>query len=156
LGAAVLVGVAALLFSTCNSVPLTAPTNATITLYANTTIVPLNGTAQITATVIQSGGTVVHNGTEVTFSTSLGTIEPTTAETDDGKVTVTFRAGSQPGTATINAYSGAASTRGSAPSGTTSGTTSRYPPRKRFVRWRWRAVPTSGPRSSASAQPRLA
>jgi hypothetical protein len=57
LGAAVLVGVAALLFSTCNSVPLTAPTNATITLYANTTIVPLNGTAQITATVIQSGGT---------------------------------------------------------------------------------------------------
>jgi adhesin/invasin len=126
--ALVLLAAAALAAGSCDKVPLTAPSNATIRLFANTPIVPLGGSAQITATVLQSGGVTVHNGTVVSFTTSLGTIEPVDAPTQDGKCTVTFRAGSQSGTATINAYSGAASTAGGTTAGggtggTTGGTT---------------------------------
>jgi|WetSurMetagenome_2_1015567.scaffolds.fasta_scaffold96957_2 hypothetical protein len=110
------------LLSACDKVPLTAPSNATITLYSNTQIVPLNGTATITATVVQNGGSTVHNGTLVSFTSSLGNMDPAEAETKDGKVTVTFRAGTQSGTAVINAYSGGASTTASTSTGTT-GTT---------------------------------
>ena len=39
----------------CDKVPLTAPTGSTVTLFSNTTIVPVNGAADITATVIESG-----------------------------------------------------------------------------------------------------
>lgn len=120
-GAVFAVLVLSALSATCDKVPLTAPSNATIKLYASTPVVPLNGTAQITATVVQGGGLSVHNGTLVSFTTSLGTIEPSEATTRDGKVTVTFRAGSQSGTATVNAYSGAASTGGT--TGTTTGGT---------------------------------
>jgi hypothetical protein len=125
----VLLVAAAFAVGSCDKVPLTAPSNATIKLYADTPIVPLGGSAKITATVIQTGGSTVHNGTVVSFTTSLGTMEPLEATTQDGKCTVTFRAGSQSGTAVINAYSGGASTTstgtttGGGTGGTTGGTT---------------------------------
>ena len=56
----------------CDKVPLTAPTGSTVTLFSNTTIVPVNGAADITATVVESGGTLVQNGTLVTFTTTIG------------------------------------------------------------------------------------
>jgi hypothetical protein len=107
-------------FGGCDKVPLTAPTGTTIRLYTNTQVLPVNGTAQITASVLESGGWPVQNGTVVTFTTSLGSITPAEATTTDGKVTVTFNAGSQSGTATVNAFSGSASTSGT--SGSTGGT----------------------------------
>ena len=58
--------------------------------------------------VIESSGTPVQNGTVVTFTSSLGSIEPRNAQTDNGQVTVTFNSGSQSGTATIGAFSGGA------------------------------------------------
>jgi PKD repeat protein len=95
----------------CDKVPLMAPTETTITLFANTTTLPVNGTAEITATVIESAGTPVQNGTVVIFFTSLGTIEPVEARTHNGKATVRLNAGSQSGTATVRASSGANTTK---------------------------------------------
>lgn len=90
----------------CDKVPLTAPTGSTVTLFSNTTIVPVNGTAEITATVIESGGTLVQNGTLVTFTTTIGQLDPNEARTRDGKVTVRLNAGGRSGRAVVRAFSG--------------------------------------------------
>ena len=92
----------------CDKVPLLAPTNSSIRLVATVTVVPTNATLQITAVVIESSGTPVHDGTVVTFTSSLGSIEPRNAETDNGQATVTFNSGSQSGSAKISAFSGGA------------------------------------------------
>ncbi len=94
----------------CDKVPLIAPTGSTITLYVSSTTVPLNGSADVTAVVTESAGTPVHNGTHVTFATNLGSIEPSEAQTQGGKVTVRFSAGTRSGEAEISAVSGSAST----------------------------------------------
>lgn len=93
--------------SACDKVPLLAPTSSTINLTVNTTVVPVNGTAEVTASVTESAGTPVHNGTVVTFTSSFGTIEPAEARTNGGKATVRFIASTQSGTAQIGAFSGA-------------------------------------------------
>jgi hypothetical protein len=90
----------------CDKVPLTAPSGSTVTLFSNTTIVPVNGTAEITATVIESGGTLVQNGTLVTFTTTIGQLEPSEARTREGKVTVRLNAGNRSGRAIVRAFSG--------------------------------------------------
>jgi len=108
--------------ASCDRVPLTAPTGATIRLTTNTQILPVNGTAQITASVYEAGGNPVQNGTVVTFTTSLGTLTPSQAGTTDSTATVTFNAGSQSGTAVINAHSGPNSTGGTTGTGGTPGT----------------------------------
>ena len=104
--------------------PLTAPSGSSITLISSTNTLPVNGSTQITAVVIEGGetsgagnsttvtpgaGTPVQNGTQVSFTTSLGTIQPSTAETHDGKAVVTLSGNGQSGTATITAISGPAS-----------------------------------------------
>jgi PKD repeat protein len=96
----------------CDKMPLTAPTGSTIFLTANTTRLPINGTAEITATVVEMSGTPPQNGTLVTFTASLGTIEPAEARTSAGRVVVRFVAGSQSGTARIGASSGDARATG--------------------------------------------
>lgn len=101
----------------CDKVPLTAPTGSTIRLTTNTNIVAINGTAEITATVIESAGTPVHNGTTVSFTTDFGRLDPPEARTVNGRATTTFIAGGQSGTVHINAVSGAASTTGAPASG---------------------------------------
>src|SRR5689334_9459691 len=105
--ALVVLGLVALVASAaCDKVPLTAPTGSTVTLFSNTTIVPVNGTAEITATVIEAGGTQVQNGTLVTFTTTIGQLDPAEARTRDGKVTVRLVAGSRSGRAVVRAFSG--------------------------------------------------
>src|SRR5215216_4417827 len=102
----VLLGVA-LLAAGCQKVPLLAPSGSTITLIASSTALPLNGTTDIIAQVIEPSGTPPHSGTRVTFTTNLGTIQPAEAETDiSGRVVVKFIAGAGSGTATITAISG--------------------------------------------------
>ena len=122
----------------CDKVPLLAPTGSVITLFATAPTVPSNGSMEIVATVIEQGtastptppangggtgtgtggttatstpgaGTPVHNGTVVTFTTTIGRIEPTEARTDNGQVRVRFHADGQSGTAVITAFSGGAS-----------------------------------------------
>lgn len=95
-----------------------APTGATISLYASTQILPLSGTTQVTASVIESGGNPVQDGTVVTFTSSLGTFVSNEATTSGGKAVVTFNAGTQSGTAVVTAFSGAAGTSGSTTGGT--------------------------------------
>jgi adhesin/invasin len=90
----------------CDKVPLTAPTGSTVTLFSNSTIVPVNGTVDITATVIEAGGTQVQNGTLVTFSTTIGQLDPAEARTRDGRATVRLVAGTRSGRAIVRAFSG--------------------------------------------------
>ena len=94
----------------CERVPLTAPTSSTISVTVDQTTLPLNGQATVRAVVIESGGTPVHNGTQVVFSTILGSFNPIEANTVNGVATSTFSAGAISGVTRINAYSGGAST----------------------------------------------
>jgi hypothetical protein len=114
------------LVAACDKVPLLAPTGSTINLIMSTTTASLNSEVSIVATVIENGqavggtggavgarpavGTPVQNGTLITFTTTIGTIEPAEARTHNGQVTVRLLTGSTSGTAVITAYSGGAST----------------------------------------------
>jgi adhesin/invasin len=133
-----------ILASSCDKVPLLAPTGTVITLFPAATTVPVDGNVEITATVIENGvaqapastgtgttgtgttgtgttgtgttststagsGTPVQNGTLVSFTTTIGRIEPSEARTNNGQVKVRFIPGGQSGSATITAYSGGAS-----------------------------------------------
>lgn len=115
----------------CDKVPLLAPTGSVITLFPATTTVSLNSEVNIVATVIENGqapagtgtgtgtgtttttrsggGTPVQNGTLITFTTTIGRIEPAEARTHNGQVTVKLVTAGTSGTATVTAYSGGAS-----------------------------------------------
>src|SRR3954463_6380094 len=94
----------------CNRVPLLAPSGSSITLTTATSVLPVNGSATIIAQVVENAGTAPQAGTHVTFTTTLGTVQPSDATTDTaGRATVTFTAPSS-GTASISAISGGAST----------------------------------------------
>jgi hypothetical protein len=84
--------------------PTAPPTNGN-----GTTTPPTNGTT--TPTTTTGAGTPVHNGTVVSFTTTLGRIEPAEARTTNGQVRVKFISGTQSGSATITAFSGGASGR---------------------------------------------
>ncbi|HAK55459.1 MAG TPA: hypothetical protein DCP38_08255, partial [Acidobacteria bacterium] len=90
----------------CNTVPLLAPTQSAITLAISPLVLPINGIAEIIATVIEQSGTAVQNGTLVTFTTTLGTVSPREARTENGKVLVRLNAGNRSGLATVGALSG--------------------------------------------------
>ncbi len=125
--------------SACDKMPLLAPSGTVITLFPVSSTVPLNSDTEIVATVIEQGtaaappatpptngtgtgtgtgttstpttgaGTPVQNGTVVTFTTTIGRIEPSEARTSNGQVRVRFFSGNQSGIATITAFSGGAS-----------------------------------------------
>lgn len=94
----------------CDRVPLTSPTGSTISLSVDKTVLPLGGETVVRAVVTESAGTPVHNGTEVTFQTTVGGFNPPTARTVNGVATTTFQAGMSSGTAQIHAFSGGART----------------------------------------------
>src|SRR5476649_2657809 len=98
-----------ILSGACSKVPLLAPSGSTIILTSAATALPVNGTATIIAQVLEAGGTPPQDGTLITFTTTLGTIQPPQAETSGGRVIVKFNAGSASGSATIVASSGGAS-----------------------------------------------
>jgi adhesin/invasin len=100
---AVLVAVAA-----CDKVGLLAPTGSTVTVSISSTSVAGNGSATVTASVIEAGGTAVHDGTEVTFQASVGVVDPQVARTESGLARAVFRANGASGTASIVAFSGGA------------------------------------------------
>lgn len=92
----------------CDKAPLTAPTDSAVTLFANNTVVALNGSVDITASVTEPGGVPVQNGTQVVFTTTLGSIEPAEARTSGGRATVRLNAGAASGLAQVRAFSGGA------------------------------------------------
>ena len=120
------------LVSACDKVPLLAPAGSVITLFPSASFVPANGQIEIVATVIEQGtaatppangnggttttstagsGTPVHNGTLVSFATTIGRVEPREARTHNGQVRVMFFADGNSGPATITAFSGGASAK---------------------------------------------
>ena len=115
----------ALVVSGCDTAPLLAPTQSTISLVAGAQRAPLNSEVEILATVQENSGTPVQNGTLVTFTTTLGTLQPRQATTVGGTARTILQTGTVSGTATINATSGNARTSagGTAGSGTTTTTT---------------------------------
>lgn len=95
----------------CEKVPLLAPSGSTITLTAATNALSANGTVTLIAQVLEAAGTPPHSGTHVTFTTTLGRVEPSEVKTDvGGRATATFMANGSNGTATITAVSGGATT----------------------------------------------
>lgn len=111
--------------ASCHKMALLAPSGSAITLVAETTALPVDGSTTITAVVIQGSltqgtgtnpsttttagvGTPVRNGTVVYFATSLGHIEPAQTTTKDGQATVTLSGDGRSGTATVTAFSGSA------------------------------------------------
>ena len=113
--------------ASCQEVPLLAPSGATLTIILSADTLSANGgTINVTATLVQGSGTQqqgngtgnstpttpapvgqpVHDGTQVTFTTSLGTIDPVMATTKGGQVTVQLSGNGQTGTAKITAFSG--------------------------------------------------
>src|SRR4029077_4141029 len=97
----------------CQKVPLLAASGSTITITASQTALPVGGTTQLIAQVIEPSGTPPHSGTQITFTTTLGTIRPDQVETDSsGRAIALFLAGDSNGTATITAISGGASASG--------------------------------------------
>ena len=108
-----LAGVALLLLAAvaCEKVPLLAPSGSSIVLTAPTNALSASGTTTIVAQILESAGTPPHSGTHVTFTTTLGRIEPSEAATDtNGRVSVTFTPNGASGTAVITAGSGGATT----------------------------------------------
>lgn len=116
-----------LAFSACDKMPLLAPTGTVITLFTNSKVMPVNGTVEITATLIEQGaaaapaaqpgqqqaatagaGTPVHNGTLVTFTTTIGSIDPREARTHNGQVNVRLTGDGRSGGAKVTAFSGGA------------------------------------------------
>ncbi|ODS59458.1 MAG: hypothetical protein ABS36_00540 [Acidobacteria bacterium SCN 69-37] len=112
-----------LLAASCNKMPLVAPTGTAIVLMADAETVPVDGGTTITAVLIEGAltgsgtdgsttaagtGTPVHNGTVVTFTTTLGRIEPAEAKTTAGRATVRLVADGRSGIATVTAFSGGA------------------------------------------------
>jgi hypothetical protein len=95
----------------CEKVPLLAPTGSTITLTASTTVISADGSATILAQLLEGPGTPPHSGTRVTFTTTLGRLEPASVNTDaNGQATVNFIPNGANGTAVIAAASGGATT----------------------------------------------
>jgi adhesin/invasin len=117
--------IAALVCISCDRVPLLAPTNSTVTIDAQSRVLPTGGSTEVTATVLESGGTPVQNGTVVRFTTSLGRLDPVEAQTRNGVAVTTFLAGNDSGIAEVRATSGGAggATTTTPGSGSTPGTT---------------------------------
>jgi len=76
------------LIAGCEKQPLFAPTGSSITLTANTNTLSANGATPIIAQVLEPSGFPPHSGTQITFVTTLGQIQPSEANTDvNGQVT---------------------------------------------------------------------
>lgn len=87
------------------TVPLTITSGVpvTLTLDAAPTPVITNGTATITATVRDEGGNPVMSSLPVSFTATLGTLDPVSVMTSAGQATTVFTAGMTSGVALIEA-----------------------------------------------------
>ena len=82
----------------------------TVTVRAWPLSIPIGGdTSTVTATAQDQYGNLASNGVLVNFSTSLGTVSPSSTGTVSGVVTMTLTSGLITGTARVYAYSGVGS-----------------------------------------------
>lgn len=94
--------------ATCDSSPLVAPIASTISIFAESITLRPGESTTVEALVVEEAGTLVHDGTVVTFFATLGSVNPEEAETSEGVARATFTAGSAAGTARVVASSGGA------------------------------------------------
>jgi hypothetical protein len=101
-----LVAAAAPGISGCEQALLVAPASSILALSSTATGVDLNGVIQLTATLTNSGGKAVEDGTIVTFASTLGSVDPVEARTSNGRAMTQLLAGAVSGTASVTATSG--------------------------------------------------
>jgi hypothetical protein len=99
---------ATLLLAACDSVTPVAPEGTTLTVSISPTFIGLNGTAQVTVVARKPDGQPVNPGTEVFFTTSLGTIDQMDPTNESGIATATLRGDGRAGEATVTVTSGSA------------------------------------------------
>jgi len=92
----------------CDKLPLLAPRESTITLVAGAITLSATGSTELRATVLESSGTAVQNGTLVAFTTTVGRIDLPEARTHNGTATVRLSGTGESGIAKITASSGGA------------------------------------------------
>ncbi len=93
----------------CESPTPVAPAESGLSISANPTRIEIDGSTEITVIARKADGAAVNAGTEITFTTTLGTITPKIALTDDrGKATADLSGDGRVGIAMVEASSGAA------------------------------------------------
>lgn len=109
----------------CDKATPVAPNGATLAISASPSTVSLTGTSTVTVIGRRPNGSPLIPGTEIQFSTNLGSIEPSLTTTDSsGRATATFRADGRAGAATITASTNSSSsTPGTGPTPTPTPTT---------------------------------
>ncbi len=109
-GTIVLLALAAIAATSgCEQALQVAPSSSVLVLTAPVSAVGLNTTVTITATLTDSSGKAVVDGTLVTFSSSLGQLSPTEARVANGRAVTVLTSGTTSGTATVTAVSGGTS-----------------------------------------------
>ncbi|GBC85119.1 Microbial collagenase [bacterium HR11] len=100
-------GLLLLMAVACGQVDFTAPTGSVLQIFVKPEWVPANGgTATVTVLGFRSTGAPLPDGTLITFTTTLGRIDPPSAKTKDGRVEVLFISDERSGVAKIQAFSG--------------------------------------------------
>jgi len=94
----------------CGKASPVAPSGSLLTITANPSSVPLNGTSIITIVGSKPNGTALNTGTEVRLTVDRGSIDPVVKIQDNGRATATFHADARSGAAKITAATGADAT----------------------------------------------
>jgi len=91
----------------CDSATPTAPAGTILTLSANPTQISLNGSAILTVIGRRPDGNPLNEGTEIFFTTDLGSVVPVVVAVDeDGVARATLRGDGRAGTANVTARVG--------------------------------------------------
>jgi len=85
-----------------------APEGSTLTITANPSKIQITGSSSITILARKLDGTPVNGGTEITLSTNLGVIPELVKTNSSGVALATLTGDGRVGTATVQAFSGAA------------------------------------------------
>jgi len=143
----------------CDSANPVAPSGTILTISASPNQIDLSGNSTITVIGRQPNGNPLNRGTEIRFSTSLGTIDPVIATVDDnGRAQTTLRGDGRAGTATVQATTGGGTISGGGgdmgSGGTSSGTTASIDVKigRPATSVSLQATPASVPESGATVQ----
>jgi hypothetical protein len=104
-----------LVSAACDSVDPVAPPESVLTISVSPTFIELNGSATVTVLGRKSNGQPINKGSEVFFSTTLGTITQMAEADENGIANAILRGDGRAGEATVTATSGAASAAVSEP-----------------------------------------
>ena len=103
----------------CDSAIPTAPAGTVLTISANPSQISAGGTSTITVVGRKPNGSPLNEGTEVFFSTDLGSVNPAVVAVDrDGVARTTLRGDGRVGTAAVQAQVGSAGGEGGSGSAT--------------------------------------